>query len=467
MSDRTCDAAPPLVTLRQADAAPPLVTLCAMPDGLTDLFSGILRSHKAYSPYTIPSLEHDDAGHYVVGISIQELANCAAAQPLDDSDSEETGDAEEPVSAKASVPLRRSPRNDASVPSPDQPATAPNASRKAKARRRYKQKRRDARKLEQELLGSSVKRCTAAAYAAAQVLSTHYTITGHGYQGQRDAGDRREYTLQELLDLMHFRLIEWDGYDPVKILDSERRLLIFLAGRPKERWDEVEKELWEAYKAAYEEIMSRPNAVVEAHRCGDYVAVGSGISLGNGSVAPGNLRLKWWESRIVEKLRGLPALHRLSGFVNRAFEGALPKMHAHYAQVLHRIIARNPRLRRNFENTVLGGAHFNLGPIVATRRHRDHLNFIPGPCPTTPCGLFDHKRGGHLVLWEVGLVRRADRGSFTQYMAAGLVRWVENGFKLNSTIELTGSAVERVGVIRRRETALARAIKLLPVIDVD
>jgi hypothetical protein len=75
-------------------------------------------------------------------------------------------------------------------------------------------------------------------------------------------------------------------------------------------------------------------------------------------------------------------------------------------------------------------------------------------CAVTAFGDFNPKRGGHLILWECGLVVEFPPGStillpsatishsnttlqnederrysFTQYTAGGIFRWVENGFQ--------------------------------------
>lgn len=76
-----------------------------------------------------------------------------------------------------------------------------------------------------------------------------------------------------------------------------------------------------------------------------------------------------------------------------------------------------------------------------------------GWCAVTALGQFDSQKGGHLILWELGLVIEFPAGStiflpsavvshsnvpvaqdetrysFTQYAAGGLFQWVESGFQ--------------------------------------
>lgn len=130
------------------------------------------------------------------------------------------------------------------------------------------------------------------------------------------------------------------------------------------------------------------------------------------------------------------------------------------------LLHNNPRLRRNFNGCVLGGAHFNFGPQTCTFRHTDHLNIVYGGCPIFAIGNFDPKKGGHLVLWDLKLVvefppgsviilpsaliehsnvpvqEHETRMSFAQYCAAGLFRWVHNGCMSDLDFQRTASVEE-------------------------
>ena len=110
-------------------------------------------------------------------------------------------------------------------------------------------------------------------------------------------------------------------------------------------------------------------------------------------------------------------------------------------------------LRRVFDNCIYAAATFNIGPKVSTYVHTDHLNFAAGWCAVFALGDFDPAKGGHLVIWDLGLViefpsgsliflpsailrhsnipvqENESRHSFTQYTAGGLFRWAECGFQ--------------------------------------
>jgi hypothetical protein len=109
--------------------------------------------------------------------------------------------------------------------------------------------------------------------------------------------------------------------------------------------------------------------------------------------------------------------------------------------------------RRNFGSSIFACATMNFGPSVRCFRHRDSANLPFGWCAITALGDFDHKRGGHLILWDAKLVLEFPhastilipsatlihsnigtqpnewRASFTQFTAGGNFRWVDNGFQ--------------------------------------
>lgn len=100
--------------------------------------------------------------------------------------------------------------------------------------------------------------------------------------------------------------------------------------------------------------------------------------------------------------------------------------------------------------SVFTSTTYNLGPQTVCFPHVDSANLVFGWCSVTALGEFDHKKGGHLVLWEAGLVVEFPPGStillmsalihhsnttlgegerrysFTQYSAGQLFQWVEN-----------------------------------------
>lgn len=116
--------------------------------------------------------------------------------------------------------------------------------------------------------------------------------------------------------------------------------------------------------------------------------------------------------------------------------------------------------------------------------HTDTMNLAQSWCTITPLGSFDAKKGGQLVLWNLGLVidfpagstilipsalvihsnaeirAHETRYSVVQYVAGGLSRWVENGFMSNEDWERGASATQMKEREVRREERWARAIHM-------
>jgi len=115
----------------------------------------------------------------------------------------------------------------------------------------------------------------------------------------------------------------------------------------------------------------------------------------------------------------------------------------------------NPLLLRPFANSVFGSLTVNFGPWTVCFGHRDGANLPYGWCAITALGLFNWKKGGHLVLWDLKLVIEFPPGvtilipssvfrhrnttidasetrySFAQYTSGGLFRWVDHGYQLD------------------------------------
>jgi hypothetical protein len=133
----------------------------------------------------------------------------------------------------------------------------------------------------------------------------------------------------------------------------------------------------------------------------------------------------------------------------------------------------HPHLVWNFHNSVFAATTFNLGPATITFDHTDNGNFAIGMCSITALGNFNPVTGGHLVLFDLGLVIQFPPGatilipsailrhgnipiaplekrlSFTQYVAGGLIRWVEYGFRTEKAFKKESPAAWRAAELQR------------------
>jgi hypothetical protein len=139
-------------------------------------------------------------------------------------------------------------------------------------------------------------------------------------------------------------------------------------------------------------------------------------------------------------------------FTLGAFVTWAPDLHRYYAETIEALLSHDPSLKLNFRKSVFACASVNLGPRTVCFRHVDSANLPNGWCAITALGNFDHRKGGHLILWELGLIiefppgatilipsacvshsnisigKDETRYSFTQYTAGSIFRWVEHRF---------------------------------------
>ncbi|KJA17086.1 hypothetical protein HYPSUDRAFT_146903 [Hypholoma sublateritium FD-334 SS-4] len=175
----------------------------------------------------------------------------------------------------------------------------------------------------------------------------------------------------------------------------------------------------------------------------------------------------------------------LSPFV-AVFASWAPKLHAHYHGALRKV-ENKTGAKRYFPGSAFAAATVNLGPAVCTFVHRDMKNLAYGMCAITALGKFDHKKGGHLILWDAKLIIEFPAGStifipsatlshsnvpiqsgerrasFTQYSAGGLFRWVDNQFKTDIQLQRAPAAYRRI--LAERAGGWTRGLAMLPTLQ--
>ncbi|KIY47773.1 hypothetical protein FISHEDRAFT_44639, partial [Fistulina hepatica ATCC 64428] len=156
---------------------------------------------------------------------------------------------------------------------------------------------------------------------------------------------------------------------------------------------------------------------------------------------------------VLAELKAHLSIICIAHFASAVFTAWAPRLFAYYLAAFDTLLASDGSLIRNFASSVWAAMAFNLGPRTITWRHKDILNIPFGWCCVTALGRFDYKKGGHLVLWDFGLIIEFPPGatvlipsaivehsntrispsevhySLTQYSAGGLFRWVEQGMQ--------------------------------------
>lgn len=131
-----------------------------------------------------------------------------------------------------------------------------------------------------------------------------------------------------------------------------------------------------------------------------------------------------------------------------------PVLLGFFTETLRRVKDFDTSLTYPYEDHPFAAVTFNVGPNVCTKPHKDDLNLSWGWCAVTSLGSYDHTKGGHLVLWELGMVLEfppnstifipsaiithsntaiqsgEQRSSVTQYNSEGLFRWVAYDYSL-------------------------------------
>ncbi|KAI0644828.1 hypothetical protein C8Q79DRAFT_912471, partial [Trametes meyenii] len=253
------------------------------------------------------------------------------------------------------------------------------------------------------------------------------------------------------------------------LIDRDGVVFAVLAGSPNDDgWAAAMAEICVVLDSARSELLG-PDGREAEHRCGFFPTIACGISYGGGQKEPTASPRLPREKSITDALLANRSIQRVAGFGSAAFRLFAPKLHAYYSDTLDALEARHPRLKRNFKNSVFARITFNLGPKTVTYVHIDQNNLPAGLCAITALGDFDPELGGHLILWDAGLVIEFPPGatilipsallrhsntairpgetrySLTQYSAGGLFRWVECGFKTQKAFEAEGGTFKLSG----------------------
>ncbi|KAI0054614.1 hypothetical protein BV25DRAFT_1816823, partial [Artomyces pyxidatus] len=247
------------------------------------------------------------------------------------------------------------------------------------------------------------------------------------------------------------------------VVDREGRVVVYLAGAPKgdASWPETVRQA----SMAMDDILEDPKTnfmageQLAAHTRGQYPTLNVGFTHGGGPEAPYLVdNKKPTKHEAFKRLTRNPAMARIAGFASSAFNMAAPRLFTRYRDVVASIQTEDGGLEKPFRNSVFPTATFNFGPRAVTYPHRDYQNVPYGWCAITALGNYNPKTGGHIYLWELGLViefppgstilipsaiithgntpiqEGETRKSFTQYCAGALMRWHTYGFRTEATL---------------------------------
>ncbi|KAF7336320.1 hypothetical protein MVEN_02180400 [Mycena venus] len=292
-----------------------------------------------------------------------------------------------------------------------------------------------------------------------------------------------------------FKLVPYLG-PQTRPLDAARKVVAVFAGMPDDPnfMHNVHDPAVEAMKKAAQDTSISDER--QAHRRGLFPQLTFGDSMGGGQVEPGQLVNGVINTAVLLSLLSNSAFIRLTGFATGVFLLFLvitsflthypgvfanwaPKLFDFYIVYMGAFYKRHRKLHRPFLNGIFSACTFNLGPRMCALGHRDHQNLAFGWCAITALGVFDYKKGGHLILWDCKLVIEFPPGctilipsaaiyqsnipvslfetrhSFTQYTAGGLFHWVDRDFKMEEeyweTLDAAGQQEEKKLGLERAE----------------
>lgn len=252
------------------------------------------------------------------------------------------------------------------------------------------------------------------------------------------------------------------------IVDKNGVCIGLLAGQPGDPdWPKLQLKGADSLEKA--RTKCRVSEACSDHRRGQFTTLRTGFSHGGGQTQPRNLANNVTNQCIIDDLNSQDVFQRIAGFMScksfstvtsfvltnhlAVFERQFPELHEYYVEKLSALQSNDPSLEKPFSNSVFSSTTYNLGPWTECLPHVDFANLAFGLCGITALGSFEHKEGGHLILWELGLViefppgstilipsaiinhsnvaiaEKERRYSFTGYSAGALFRWVDHDFK--------------------------------------
>ncbi|KAL0568690.1 hypothetical protein V5O48_013296 [Marasmius crinis-equi] len=275
-------------------------------------------------------------------------------------------------------------------------------------------------------------------------------------------------TKEEVLAMPGMELIQWDGTttEYVCIEDSDAPIVTMGALPATPEFDQHQEDFDDAVESAYEEMVLKD----EEHRRGKYATERAGFSFGGGQTKPSNLLPRVPKNSTVTKhLLNNPSVQAVVGYADYMFKANYTRLHSLYRNVNTVLVDKDPSLKPAFgDKSVFAACHFNFHNVV-TAPHRDYKNLVFGMCCVYATGDYDYREGGHLILWDLGLVIEFPPGTFiflpsallehsnvciregerrssmVLFSASGLFRWVHNGGMSDTKFE------ERLKLARDRD----------------
>ncbi|KAJ7789587.1 hypothetical protein B0H14DRAFT_2397343, partial [Mycena olivaceomarginata] len=252
------------------------------------------------------------------------------------------------------------------------------------------------------------------------------------------------------------------------LIDANGHIIAVLAGQPRN--DAYRLAVERAFRAISDAaVEARFPASMRKHRRGLFAAMNVGLSYGKGQMTPCWLNNKEYtgiaDSLLEDQTSGAWPASPMLRFALWA-----PRLYGYYRRMRRPAADASPPSPSPPSTTRFSSVPISiLWRDVWTFKHRDILNLAFGWCAIQALGRFDATKGGHLILWDLGLVVEFPAGalilvpsatiahsnvpvqegetrtSFTQFSPGGIFRYVDNGFRtVNQLAEEDPAEYERL-----------------------
>ncbi|KAJ7891053.1 hypothetical protein B0H13DRAFT_1887382 [Mycena leptocephala] len=199
----------------------------------------------------------------------------------------------------------------------------------------------------------------------------------------------------------------------------------------------------------------------KAGRHGDFRSASVGVSFGANTIAqePQNLHQSSdanWQALLT--LLSLPELLRIAGFLS--FKLYAPAVFGLYKETVDVLFLSNPSYIRNFlaNFSTFTATTYNFGSNTITFSTIDALNLAWGWCAILILStLLRHS--------NVPIQPGESRYSFTQFTAAGIFRWVHNGFRTDKAWTAGASRAEKIQRAAANTTRRTEGFKMFSTWD--
>ncbi|KAJ3750351.1 hypothetical protein DFH05DRAFT_1518501 [Lentinula detonsa] len=211
------------------------------------------------------------------------------------------------------------------------------------------------------------------------------------------------------------------GSTTITIVDSQDRIITVLGRVPQgasdASWSDTVNDLMQAIHSCKS---TSTFTTKESHpQQGHFTTRVGGIGYGGGQITLGNFQISGIANQAAfSTLLIHKGMWWIVGWTHTLFNAYGHKMYMEYKVTLQEHQARNPSLQPTSPNMVFATTSVNFGPRTETHPHCDTGNLVHGWCAIITLGDYNPNEGGHLLLWDLGLIIRFPPGSTILFPSA-------------------------------------------------